>query len=278
MQSFEILDHKVGNKANVVTKFNVRETITKDKLMTFNELSKQSEGVAAYDAYVKEQKKENGVDITSVKNFKLCSKAKKDTEKCKAATGRKRTQKRKVVAKTKVPKSPTSFTHTKTKSNKRVKAQKSKSISAAQSGFANNASFYSARNSIASTRESRSKSTTADRRVTISPRGLEALKRLIASSSSASKRSTKSSHDSPLITMSDADSKGRRKTISARDLAALKEMIGLEKSKTKSNSNKTTKKTTKKVKKAAAPVARRSPRPQRKTRLNPKYFGNEWTK
>lgn len=95
-----------------------------------------------------------------------------------------------------------------------------------------------------------------DRRVTINPRELSALKKLIASGE-------QSSPNSPSITMNNADSQGRRKTISPQQLADLKKLLASEQSA----------KTVKNVK-------MRSPNPRRKARnvLNPKYYGNEWVK
>ena len=95
-----------------------------------------------------------------------------------------------------------------------------------------------------------------DRRVTISPRELSALKKLIASGE-------RTSPVSQSITMNNADSHGRRKTISPQQLAALKKLLASEQSA----------KTVKNVK-------IRSPNPRRKARnvLNPKYYGNEWVK
>lgn len=247
-QTTEIIAHKMSPK--VVTKFKVIETITKEKMMSFNQLSKKSEGVEAYNAYVKDN------NITDSKHFKLCSKSKKDVIKCKGTT-------RKRITKKKVPHKKKSDSKTKTKSKKHQgkknspknsrSTQKSRSKTPEFEGINNGSSLgmmnTTSDNNAFFTPE-------GDRRVTISPREHSALKKLIASGE-------QSSPNSPSITMNNADSQGRRKTISPQQLAALKKLLASEQSA----------KTVKNVK-------MRSPNPRRKARnvLNPKYYGNEWVK
>lgn len=259
-QTTEIIAHKMSPK--VVTKFKVIETITKEKMMSFNQLSKKSEGVEAYNAYVKDN------NITDSKHFKLCSKSKKDVIKCKGTT-------RKRITKKKVPHKKKSDSKTKTKSKKHQgkknspknsrSTQKSRSKTPEFEGINNGSSLgmmnTTSDNNAFFTPESTINSNAfltpeGDRRVTISPRELSALKKLIASGE-------QSSPNSPSITMNNADSQGRRKTISPQQLAALKKLLASEQSA----------KTVKNVK-------MRSPNPRRKARnvLNPKYYGNEWVK
>jgi hypothetical protein len=88
MEQIEVIDHNVS--PNRVTKFMVKQTIVKEKEMTYNTLSKLSQGEQAFKKYVQVGLNENGEDIRNQKNFKLCNKSKKDHEKCKNVPRKKR--------------------------------------------------------------------------------------------------------------------------------------------------------------------------------------------
>jgi hypothetical protein len=243
-QTTEIITHKMA--PSVVTKFKVVETITKEKMMSFNQLSKKPEGIEAYHTYVKENEKK-GEDITQARHFKLCSKSKKDVVKCKSVT-RKRITKRKAAP----PKNKT-VSKTKTKSNKKAKKNNTRSSRTTQKSKSKTSQNINGNSVGFGNSGAMATPPVKDRRVTISPRELSALNKLLASDEQSSSS----------IATNNANPKGRRKTISPQQLAAIKKLLESEKqSKTVKN------------------VKMRSPNPRRKARnvLNPKYYGNMWVK
>lgn len=94
MEQIEIIDHNVS--PNRVTKFMVKQTIVKENEMTYNTLSKLSQGQNAYKKYVQDGMDENGEDIRNQKNFKLCNKSKKDHEKCKNVPRKRKVTQKKI--------------------------------------------------------------------------------------------------------------------------------------------------------------------------------------
>ena len=81
MEQVSVVAHKVVPSR--VTKFVVKQTIVKEKEMTYNALSAMNDGNEAFNTYVDAMLSYTGQDIRNEKHFKLCNKSKKDHEKCK---------------------------------------------------------------------------------------------------------------------------------------------------------------------------------------------------
>ena len=75
-----ILKHITAPKK--VSKFIVRETVVKEKEMTFNQLTKTSSGVDAFLDYRQNMYNDTGNDLLEAKNMKLCVKSQKDIKSC----------------------------------------------------------------------------------------------------------------------------------------------------------------------------------------------------
>jgi hypothetical protein len=88
MEQVSVVAHKVVPSR--VTKFVVKQTIVKEKEMTYNALSAMNDGNEAFNTYVDAMLSYTGQDIRNEKHFKLCNKSKKDHEKCKNVPRKKR--------------------------------------------------------------------------------------------------------------------------------------------------------------------------------------------